>query len=818
MQAQEQLTVRLLGPVAVRAADGRDLTPPGKKLRALLACLALSNGKGWGREKLAALLWSDRDEEQARASLRQALAELRRLLGEPSPLRADRETIAFDPAIAVVDVVEFERLAAGGQLEHAASLYRGDLMDGQIPSDAGFAAWLAIERTRLHDLVIDVLTKLADARDGEGAISTVQRMLEIDPLREESHRVLMRLYAADGQRAQALRQYHICREALQRELDAVPESETELLLKQIKSSDNGTTVPVPRATASRPVSILGDVAALERPPPFTKAAAAWHRFHLWHLALVGIAMLLAGAAMFHLYSRTEPQDGFPSLVVLPFKNITGDPALSAYADGVTDDVITMASHFPDFRIVSRNESGGDKDLGDLGPNSDIDYILFGSVQRKGENLRINAQLIDAQTDRHIWADGFEGGESASLQDKTVRRIIVSISGEKGAIKQNEYERIKSKADSDLTEYESYLKGHEIFSRFESIEEHDRAGAIWLEGLEKYPGSSLLRVNLAWYHFMRPWQYGTDKPTADERKAGELAREALAAQNPSLMVQWLGHKLMAYIHWRKGDFIRAVRSAEAAVAINLHDADAMSFLARVQIAAGNPERAIEWVEATMKLDPDLHRNTRILAWAYYLTGEYEKSIEAAKLHVKLSREFPAEIYHFIAADNVRLGRIPEARAALATLLKEKPTWSLAMERAWELDWPYKDKAVLDRWLADLAAAGYPELPFGDTVKGYERLTTEELKHLTFGHTVRGRDLDTGSAYVDVIASDGSVRTTGDYGTDTGVVSYLKDGLICYRWTDWGSGCGSIFRKPTGSPERQHQFVYIIPCCRYQISVH
>jgi len=271
------------------------------------------------------------------------------------------------------------------------------------------------------------------------------------------------------------------------------------------------------------------------------------------------------------------------------------------------------------------------------------------------------------------------------------------------------------------------------------------------------------------------------------------------------------------HWHEGDFIDAVQDAEAAVAINPHDANTRSFLARVQIAAGNPERAIEWIEAT-RVDPNLQRNTRILAWAYYLTGEYEKSIEAAKQHVKLSREFPAEVYLFIAADNVRLGRIPEARTALATLLKEKPTWSLAMERAWELDWPYKDKAVFDRWMADLAAAGYPELPFGDTVKGYERLTTEELKELTFGHTVRGRDLDTGKAYVDLIASDGSVRSADDYGTDTAVVSYLNDGLICYRWTDWGSGCGSIFRKPTESPEKQHEFFYIIPCCRYKISVH
>src|SRR5262245_29377029 len=96
MKAQEHLRIQLLGTVAVRAADGRDLTPPGKKLRALLACLALSNGTGWGRERLAGLLWGDRDEEQARASLRQALAELRKLLADPALFQADRETIGLN--------------------------------------------------------------------------------------------------------------------------------------------------------------------------------------------------------------------------------------------------------------------------------------------------------------------------------------------------------------------------------------------------------------------------------------------------------------------------------------------------------------------------------------------------------------------------------------------------------------------------------------------------------------------------------------------------------------------------------------------------
>src|SRR5262245_8863385 len=139
MTAQGQLTIRLLGTVAVRAADGRDLTPPGRKLRALLACLALSNGTGWARERLAALLWGNRDDEQARGSLRQALAELRKLLGDPTLLKSDRETVQLDAAAATIDVTEFERLASTGAFEAAAALYQGDLLDGNDLSDADFA-------------------------------------------------------------------------------------------------------------------------------------------------------------------------------------------------------------------------------------------------------------------------------------------------------------------------------------------------------------------------------------------------------------------------------------------------------------------------------------------------------------------------------------------------------------------------------------------------------------------------------------------------------------------------------------------------------
>src|SRR4030095_10468125 len=210
-------TLRLLGGLEVRTADGRDVTPPGRKTRALLACLALPRGSAWSREQLTALFWGDRDEEQARGSLREALVKLRRCMGEPSPLQASRETVALDPAVIGVDAIELARLAKVGELERAAECYRGELLEGLNLPDAGFEDWLLVERTRRHALAVYVLSRLLASRDGEPAIRTAQRLLQVDPTREETHRTLMRLYAAAGDRSQALRQYQTCRDNLQRD-------------------------------------------------------------------------------------------------------------------------------------------------------------------------------------------------------------------------------------------------------------------------------------------------------------------------------------------------------------------------------------------------------------------------------------------------------------------------------------------------------------------------------------------------------------------------------------------------------------------------
>jgi class 3 adenylate cyclase/TolB-like protein len=550
------------------------------------------------------------------------------------------------------------------------------------------------------------------------------------------------------------------------------------------------------------------------------AMAARQRRRTMAIAAAVLVIVAGGLAAWHWQSRTSVRTGFPSIAVLPFQNISGDPAIDPYGDGVSEDLITIISRFPDLTVVSRNSSfgykGTDVDPTQVGRDLRVDYVIEGSVQKKGDGLRINAQLIDAQTNAHVWAEGYDGSDPPVLQEDAIGKIVVALAGQDGAIAKSEYQRIEGKAKADFNEYDYYLSGREVFSRYEGIEEHDRAGAIWREGVEKFPRSALLRISLAQYHFVRPWDYNTDKPFADYRRAGELAREALAGHNLSPYVRWRGNSLMAYIHWFDGDFVKAIAAAEAAVALAPYDARTLSFLSRVQIASGNTSRGLEWVQESMRRDPTIQRNTRILAWIYYLTGDYEKSIEAAKRHNELSRAFAGDANMYMAASYVRLGRLEEAQATMKRALEMEP-WTQLHARNDNLSKPYKDPTIFERELADLVQAGLPELPFGYDAKAKDRLTAEEIRALIFGHTLRGRDGTNGADFTYTIARDGALSASGDFGPDTATVISLESNLICYRWTDWGPSCGAVFRNPGGSADRQDEYVLVEACCESRFSV-
>jgi DNA-binding SARP family transcriptional activator len=218
-----------------RATIGaRYLALPLKKAQALLAFLALSPAQRQTRERLAALLWADAPDEHARNSLRQTLFAIRSALGPVAPhvLGSDAAAVWLEPGAVEVDVLAFERFAVqetDDGLARAAALYQGELLDG-VASEPAFDEWLWATRERLRRAATSAMARLlarqSDAGATDAAIATSTRLLGVEPTHELAHRALIRLYAAAGRRAEAIRQYHACVDMLRRELSTEPEPAT----------------------------------------------------------------------------------------------------------------------------------------------------------------------------------------------------------------------------------------------------------------------------------------------------------------------------------------------------------------------------------------------------------------------------------------------------------------------------------------------------------------------------------------------------------------------------------------------------------------
>jgi DNA-binding SARP family transcriptional activator len=252
------LRLALLGGFEARLQSGESLTFARKKAQALLAYLALHPDQLQPRDKLAALLWGEASDTRARHSLRQALVSLRQSLPRTTPpcLVEDADAVALRAAHVEVDALVFERLAGDSdpdRLERAAALYRGPLLEGIAVTDQGFEEWLVAERERLRELALDTLAKLLghQARSGpdDRAVQTAVRLLALDPAQEPIHRTLMRLYARQGRRGAALRQYQACVSILEREFGIGPEAETRALYRELLVAAPGGALAEPVAAA-----------------------------------------------------------------------------------------------------------------------------------------------------------------------------------------------------------------------------------------------------------------------------------------------------------------------------------------------------------------------------------------------------------------------------------------------------------------------------------------------------------------------------------------------------------------------------------------
>jgi TolB-like protein len=653
-QSPKRAQLRLLGGFDLHSADGRAAIPAGRKVRALLACLALSPGQAWPREKLMALLWSDRSDEQARASLRQALAEMRRVLGEPTPVHAEHDAVGLDPTLLAVDVLEFERLAKAGKLDEAAALYRGPLLDGHGVRDDAFEDWVRVERTRLHDLAVDVLARLATSQSGKAAIATARRLLQLDPAREETHRLLMRLYAAAGQRAQALRQYDHCRDILQRDLQTKPDTETERLHQQIQNE----VMPAlsTKTNAARPDS-------------------------------------------------ASPADMKASIAVLPFENLSGDPEQEYFADGMVEEITMALSRMRWLFVIARNSSftykGRAVDVKQVGRELGVRYVLEGSVRKAGNRVRIAGQLIDASTGAHLWADRFEGEleDIFNLQDQVTANVVGTI---RPKLERAEIERAKRKPTESLDAYDYFLRGAACVYRW-TREANDEALTLLHRAIERDPDFATAYGMAAWCYVWRKVNGWMADRTQEAAEATRLARRAVELGKDDAVALCWGGIVFAHIG---GDLDDGGALIEQSLALDPNSATAWYLSGWVKVWLCEPEAAIERVARAMRLsplDPLAYNMQSAIAHAHFVAGRYDDAAAWAERAVRQQPPEYTSAIRILAASSALAGRQADAERAAVRLRQVDPTFRIC---DLEDRTPLRRPEDLARYAGALRKAGLP----------------------------------------------------------------------------------------------------------------
>jgi len=670
----------LLGGFELRLASGEVLDLPGQKDRALLAVMALSPGVTHSRDKLASLLWSDRGDQQARDSLKHSLTRLRQCMPSATqpPIVADRLSAKLDPAAVTIDVGDFERLLRDGTpeaLEQAMALYRGDLLDGIGVRDPAFEDWLLVERQRLRQLFEGALTRLLKQSIADGsrdrAAIVAQRLLLLDPLREEACRALMQIHAERAQSGQALKLYEALRDRLHRELGVKPEPETARLYEAIRQR---RAIPAP-APDPLPIEVVDRLEPSRVEAPESTSATRL------------------------------PLPDKPSIAVLAFENLSGDAEQEYFADGMVEEIIMALSRLRWLFVIARNSSfsykGRAVDVKQVGRELGVRYVVEGSVRKAGNRVRIAGQLIDASTGAHLWADRFEGGldDIFDLQDQVTASVVGAIAPK---LEQAEIERALRKPTGSLDAYDYYLRGMacvHLWTKDASVE----ALAMFSRAIELDPNfASAYGVAARCYSQRKASGWMTDRPR-EVAEAERLARRAGELGKDDALALCTAGLALAYV---VGDLDEGAAFIDRALALNPNLAWAWAFSGWVKIWLGEPEVTIEHIGRAIRLspyDPHLFNTQTATAYAHFIAGRYTESLSWAEMAIREQRNHVLAL-RILSASCAMAGRPEQARKVLARLLELDP--ALRISNLHHL-YPFRRPEDFAKLAEALRRAGLPE---------------------------------------------------------------------------------------------------------------
>ena len=395
----------------------------------------------------------------------------------------------------------------------------------------------------------------------------------------------------------------------------------------------------------------------------------------------------------------------PSIAVLPFQNMSGDPEQEYFADGMVEDIITALSRFKSLFVIARNSSftykGKAVDIKRVGRELGVRYVLEGSVRKGGGKVRITGQLIDAETGAHLWADRFEGSleDLFELQDRITTSVVGAIAP---MVEQAEIERSRRKPPGNLSAYDCLLRGRwrKTEGSFEGARE---ALALFYRAIELDPGFALAYALAAnCYVDLRTLGGAVDKDREDAEVRRLVGRAVILGRDDAVALCVAGIALVVVCR----DYETGGSLIEQGLAINTNLASGWANRGWLSLWIGQYEASLEQLAQALRLSP-LATGTlmaeRGMALAHLEMRHYGEALKWAKSAYARNTDNLLSIRH-MAAIHARAGNIDEARKFTATLLQRDPTTNLSKIRK---SIPFRDPAAIEHLIESLRLAGMPE---------------------------------------------------------------------------------------------------------------
>ncbi len=393
----------------------------------------------------------------------------------------------------------------------------------------------------------------------------------------------------------------------------------------------------------------------------------------------------------------------PSIAVLPFDNMSDDPDQEFFADGMAEDIITALSRMPWFFVIARNSSftykGRAVDVKQVSAELGVKYVLEGSVRKAGNRLRITAQLIDATTGQHAWAERYDRElyDIFEVQDEVTKAIVGAVAPEFLSI---ETKKLRRKDPARLDAWECVMRGRAHVWKL-GKEDAAEARKLFERAIQLSPGGEFGAGDLALVHFLESYYRWSDSPEQSLKDMLQAAEAAVAADDNDpwalTVLAW------AYNFTHRWD--EALETIERAVQQSPNFAAAIGVRGTILALVGECERAIEDVQEALRLSP---RDSMIgfwmmgLFWAYHASQRYEEAVATAQKSIRIAPNNPT-FRRQLAAAYAWLDRPAEARQAVADYLQLEPSHTLADAAKV----PSRIAEHVGRFVEGLRRAGLPE---------------------------------------------------------------------------------------------------------------